>query len=424
MMELQPPAVTGNRSMAPSGRQQSHPPAERVLECCDPIRTATKAADAAPMPAQQPDGFAGLHVGLVGPVPPPAGGMANQTRQLAELLRAAGAEVHMVSTNPAYRPAWLGRLPVLRAGARLLPYLLAVWRVAGSCELLHVMANSGWSWHLFALPPLLIGRLRGTPVLINYRGGEAAGFLARSHRLVRGPMSLAACLAVPSGFLAEVFARHGMSARLLPNIVDLSRFHPTPGAPIASGSRLVVARNLEPIYDIATAIRAFALVRAAVPAATLTIAGSGPDKDALVQLCQELDVEPAVRFAGRLDREQMAGLYRAADLSLNPSLADNMPNSVLESLASGVPVVSTNVGGVPFLLEHGRTGLLVPPGQPQAMAEAVLSLLCDAPRAGRLRAAGLVEVQRYTWARVAPVLAALYRDALTQQGRNRVPASN
>ncbi len=77
----------------------------------------------------------------------------------------------------------------------------------------------------------------------------------------------------------------------------------------------------------------------------------------------------------------MAALYRSADVMLNPSLADNMPISVLEALASGVPVVTTNVGGVPYLVEHEKTALLVPPQNPEAMAEAVLLLLNDPVRA-------------------------------------------
>jgi hypothetical protein len=115
-------------------------------------------------------GLAGLHVGLVGPLPPPAGGMANQTRQLAELLRSAQADVSLVQSNAPYRPAWAGRVPVLRALFRLVPYLLRLWRAAGRSDVLHVMANSGWSWHLFAAPAIWVARWRQVPVVVNYRG--------------------------------------------------------------------------------------------------------------------------------------------------------------------------------------------------------------------------------------------------------------
>ncbi len=360
--------------------------------------------------------FEGLRIALVGPLPPPAGGMANQTRQLAELLRAERASVLLVQSNAPYRPPVVARVPVLRAAFRLLPYLHALWRAAGRSDVFHVMANSGWSWHLFAAPAIWIGRARRVPVVVNYRGGEAGSFLARSAALVRWTMRRAARLVVPSGFLERVFADHGMAAQVLPNIVDLSRFRPA-DPPRPRGAHLVVARNLEPIYDNATALRAFRVVRERHPHAKLTIAGSGPEETALRALASELGIAGAVHFAGRLDRDAMATLYRDADVSLNPSLVDNMPNSVLESMASGTPVVSTDVGGVPFIVQDGVTALLVPAKDPQAMAAAVLRLLDDAPLHASLATAGLAQVRRYTWAEVKPNLAATYRGAMAQAAR-------
>jgi hypothetical protein len=111
-----------------------------------------------------------LHIGLVGPLPPPFGGMANQTRQLAELLRGEGMAVSLVQTNADYCPRWIGRLPFARALFRLIPYVFSLWRQMGRCDLAHLMANSGWSWHLFAMPAIWTARIRGKPIIINYRG--------------------------------------------------------------------------------------------------------------------------------------------------------------------------------------------------------------------------------------------------------------
>lgn len=357
--------------------------------------------------------LAGLHVGLVGPLPPPAGGMANQTRQLAELLRDAQAHVSLVQSNAPYRPVWAGRVPVFRALFRLVPYLLLLWRVAGRSDVLHVMANSGWSWHLFAAPAIWIARCRQVPVVVNYRGGEAAEFLVGSQRAVRWSIGSIARLIVPSGFLQQVFSQFGMASEIVPNIVDLRRFRPACSARPDS-PQLLVARNLEAIYDNATALHAFVRVAAQVPTACLTIAGTGPERAALEALAQQLGVAGQVRFAGRLEREAMAALMRECAVALNPSRVDNTPNSVLEAWASGVPVVSTNVGGVPFIAEHGVTALLVPPQDPEAMANAVLQVLTDPSLARQLSVNGLVEVQRYTWERVAPRLAEVYRAAINR----------
>ncbi|MDD5330411.1 MAG: glycosyltransferase family 4 protein [Sulfuricella sp.] len=353
-----------------------------------------------------------LRVGLIGPVPPPAGGMANQTRQLKELLEREGVAVTLVPVNPPYRPAWIGEIRGLRAAFRIIPYLASLWRCAGQVSLFHVMANSGWAWHLFAAPAVWIARLRGIPAIVNYRGGEAQAFLARSRRWVLPTLLRASAVAVPSGFLRDVFAPFGVRARVVPNVVDLARFCPAVVPPDDGAPRVVVARNLEPIYDVATAICAFASVRRAVPGARMTIAGSGPERPRLETLARQLGIAEAVAFAGRQDRDGMAELYRCASVMVNSSLVDNMPNSVLEALASGVPVVSTRVGGVPYLVEDGATALLVPPGDADALAAAVLRMLQEPSLADSLRQAGLREVQQYAWQSVRLRLFDLYADAL------------
>lgn len=362
------------------------------------------------------------HIALVGPLPPPSGGMANQALQLAGLLREAGLAVDFVQTNAPYRPAWAGKLRGVRALFRMLPYLAALWRAAGRVQVFHVMANSGWSWHLFAAPAIWIAHLRGTPVVVNYRGGEAANFLRQAAAWMRPSLRRCAALAVPSGFLAHVFRQHGFDSVIVPNIVNLERFSADPAAAAqrpGGALRLLVARNLEDIYDNASALRAFALVRQALPQAQLTVAGSGPLRAELEQLARDLGVAEAVRFTGRVDTADMPALYRDADIMLNPSLIDNMPNSVLEALASGALVVSTRVGGVPYIVEDGRSALLVPPADPAAMAQAVLRLAEEPALAAALRGAGRASVAQYAWASVKPRLFDVYRQALASKGGRR-----
>ena len=350
-----------------------------------------------------------MSVGLVGPMPPPAGGMAGQTAQLRDLLSREGVRVVFVPTNAAYRPACVGRIRGLRAAFRMIPYLRKLWQCAGEVDVLHIMANSGWSWHMYAAPAIWIGRLRRRTVVVNYRGGDAARFLARSGALVAPTIARADAIAVPSRFLGEVFARHGVASVVLPNIIDRARFHAMQ-RPQASAN-ILVARHLEPIYDIGTAIRAFAIVVRERPHARLTIAGDGPERQRMIALAAQLGVADCVTFAGQVDRERIAVLIRESDIALNPSRIDNMPNSVLEALASGVPVVSTDVGGVNHVVTHERTALLIPPGDPAAMASALLRLIDDPELAGRLRANGLADVEQYTWPNVRERLFSIYRSA-------------
>jgi len=370
---------------------------------------------------------AGLRIGLVGPLPPPSGGMANQTLQLAKLLRAEGAAVKLIQVNSPYRPRWVGRIKGIRAIFRLLPYLAHLWRSAGEVQLFHVMANSGWSWHLFAAPAIWIARFRGKPVVLNYRGGEADSFFNEAFFWVKPSLRRANAIIVPSGFLEAVFGKRGFPTGIVPNIIDLSRFKARERVTDSSKTdwpHIIVTRNLEPIYDNATALRAFSIVRHTFPSARLTLAGSGPERSALEQLAAGLGIADAVTFTGRLDNEGMVAIYASADIMINPSLADNMPISILEALASSVPVVSTNVGGVPYLVEHEKTAMLVPAQNPEAMASAILSLLNDDSKAKAMAKAGIMFVQRYTWLNVCNRLLGVYESVLKksdQSMRNAEP---
>lgn len=335
--------------------------------------------------------------------------MANQCRQLARFLSEDGVQVEVVQVNAPYRPAFVGKVRGIRALFRLLPYKLALWRAAGRADVMHVMASSGWSWYMFAVPAIYIARRRGTPVIVNYRGGGAAEFFDRGGSWAIRALKRADVVVVPSGFLRGVFGKLGVDGRVIPNTIDLSRFQPRRRPLGRADKHVIVTRNLEPIYDISTALRAFAQVKAELPRARLTVAGSGPELGKLQQLARDLGVADAVDFPGRIDNDQMDALYASADLMLNPSTVDNMPISILEAFASGVPVVSTDVGGVPFIAEDGRTALLVPPRDAEAMAGAMLRLLRDDAFAERVAAAGLSESQHYAWPVVREQWLAAYR---------------
>jgi glycosyltransferase involved in cell wall biosynthesis len=339
--------------------------------------------------------------------------MANQTLQLACILRDEGMTVETVQVNAPYRPHWVGRVRGVRALARLLPYIAALWRAAGRVQLFHIMANSGWSWHLFVVPAIWIARMRGVAVLVNYRGGEADSFLRTARASVAFSLRRAQVLAVPSGFLQAVFGKYGLPADIVPNIINLERFSPNLSA-LVGGPHLLICRYLEPIYDNATGLRAYALLRQHYPGATLTIAGSGQLLAELQALASELGVADGVTFCGQQDNARMAQRYRQADCMLNCSLVDNTPNSVLEALASGVAVVSTDVGGVPYLVQHGHSALLVKPQSPEQMAEAVRSVIDQPALRASMRTAGLALVQQYSWAQVRPVLLGQYQQALAR----------
>jgi len=337
--------------------------------------------------------------------------MANQAKQLARLLTDEGVPIEFVQTNAACRPVWVESIPIVRAFFRLLPYLRRLWLVAGRTDVMHIFANSGWAWHLFASPALAIARLRRVPAIVNYRGGHAETFFAAAPRWVLGMLARAALRVTPSAYLKRVFAKYHLDAVVIPNVIDLSRFTFMPGKDFGAAPCLVVTRNLEQIYDIPTAIRVFGRVRESFPQASLVIAGSGPERNALQAQVERLRLADAVRFTGRVDSADMPALYAGADCMLNPSTVDNMPNSILEAFACGVPVVSTNAGGIPDMAQHGVSAMLSAVGDEEAMAANVMRVLRQPEFADSLRHAGLVEAKKYDWGQVKQQWLQAYHDA-------------
>lgn len=368
-----------------------------------------------------------LPVCLVGPVAPPAGGMANQTRQLLCLLQQEGAKVEFVAVNPPYTPAFIAKVPGLRALFRFVPYCLTLWRACGRARLVHIMANSGWSWHLFAAPAIWIARMRGIAIIVNYRGGHADSFFAGSWRSVNFSLRHASAVLVPSVFLQQVFGLYqqpdnAVPLAIVPNILDQQLFYPRQQQSSADAATIAIAaphcivtRNLEAIYDVATSISAFALLKKDYPTATLTIAGTGPLLSQLQQQVQQLKLGSAVHFAGRLSSEQMAQLYRSADVMLNSSLVDNSPNSIIEALACGVPVVSSDVGGISHLVRHRHDALLFNAGDANAMYQLAAEVLQHANLRQQLIANGLSNSQRFYWSEVKLRLAQQYQAAMQRQ---------
>ncbi|MCI0685072.1 MAG: glycosyltransferase [Gemmataceae bacterium] len=171
--------------------------------------------------------------------------------------------------------------------------------------------------------------------------------------------------------------------RVLCNGIDLARFRghgPKPGGPIVTVARL------SPEKDIANLLRAMALVSRDDTDARLEIAGDGPVREDLLSLAAELGLGPRVKFLG--ETNDVPALLARASLFVLPSQAEGISLTLLEAMASGLPVVATRVGGNPEVVNDGRTGWLVPPRDPEALADAIGRLRGDPAGAASMGSAG------------------------------------
>jgi glycosyltransferase involved in cell wall biosynthesis len=244
------------------------------------------------------------------------------------------------------------------------------------------------------MPPVFLGKLFRKKVVLNYHAGQAEDHLRDWRRTAIPTIRRADATVVSSGWLVDVFARHGLTARAIFNHVELDNFHFRERRPLLP--RFLSNRNFDPIYNVSCVLRAFALIQKRFSDATLVVAGDGVERTKLERLARELELRN-VTFTGLVTPEKMPELYDAADIYLNASNVDNMPLSILEAFAAGLPVVTTNAGGIPYVVSHEKTGLLVEKDDAKAMAEAAIRLLESEDLGSSLASNARAECAKYKW---------------------------
>jgi L-malate glycosyltransferase len=360
-----------------------------------------------------------IRVLLVGPSLDILGGQAVQLARLLERLREEpGFQFDFLPVNPRLPGplAALQRIKYVRTVATMASYAGALALTVPRYDIVHAFSASYWSFLLAPVPAMAAAKLFGSKSVLNYRSGEAEDHFANWSSAARFTR-FADRIVVPSGYLVDVFGRFGFEAHAIPNFVDVSRFRFRERA--APAPRFLSNRNFEPLYNVACTLRAFALVQRACPEASLTLVGDGSQREALQSLAAHLELGN-VEFTGQVPNARMVDLYAAADIYLNTPDIDNMPGSIVEAFACGIPVVTTNAGGIPYVVTHERTGLMTERDAHEAIAAQALRLLREPGLALRLTTEARAECERrYTWPAVRDRWIALYRELAKRHQQER-----
>lgn len=351
-----------------------------------------------------------LRVLVIAPSLDMLGGQSRQAARLIGRLREESSlDVSFLAVNPRL-PGVLSKLQsvkYVRTVVTTLWYWATLLMQVGKYDILHVFSASYYSYMLSAMPAILVGRLFGKKTILNYRSGEAEDHL-QNWRLTAIPvMRLADVIVTPSGYLVEVFARFGLKARPIFNIVELDRFQFRDRRPLKPV--FLTSRLLEPLYNVPCVLRAFALIQKRKPEARLTVAGEGYLRAELESLARELNLRDT-EFIGRVPFEKMPEMYDSADIYLTATDLDNMPSSITECLASGLPVVTTDAGGIPYIVSHEETALIVACNDHEAMAASALRLLEDNDLAAGIAARAREHCRKFSWQGVQGEWLALYRE--------------
>lgn len=359
-----------------------------------------------------------LRVVVVGPQG--VGGQAHAARDiLAGFSSHASVHVEFQAIDPRLSGPWrfLTEWKFLRSIVRPVLYCRGLIAHAARADVLHVFAAAHTAFLFGALPALMIAAWFRRPVILNYRDGRAEAHFRwwgplLHWVLLRGPL-----LVFPSTYLQEVFGRHGLHGVVVPNVVDTSAFtYHGPDSPVRT--RLVSARALEALYGTDNTLRAFALIKAEVPDASLDIYGTGSATRSLRRAAAAQGTSD-IRFHGAVSRKEMPAVLGDGGILVNSSRIDNMPHLLIEAFAAGLPIVSTAAGGIPHIVTHERTGLLVAVDRPEELAAAVLRVLREPGLAQRLASNGRRECGRYSWPEAEKGWLEVYRRVAAEYAATR-----
>jgi glycosyltransferase involved in cell wall biosynthesis len=244
-----------------------------------------------------------------------------------------------------------------------------------------------------------LGSRYGFGIIMMLHGGALPTFINRFPGWARRVFSRAHVISAPSEYLARAMTNLGFECRITPNVIDTDLYPYRLRQKVAPN--LFWMRSFHPVWNPFMAVKVLAELRTVLPHATLVMAGQ--DKGMLGetrQLAAQLKVEDAIRFAGFLDPPGKWREGDAADIFISTNHIDNMPIAVVEACAMGLPVVTTNVGGIPDLLKNEETGLLVEDNDVTGMVNAICRLVLDQELAGKLSAKGRELAQKSSWNRV------------------------
>jgi glycosyltransferase involved in cell wall biosynthesis len=238
------------------------------------------------------------------------------------------------------------------------------------------------------------------------------GFTRMQARVAR---RLPGLLTVSASARDQIVAEMGVGPEritVIPNGVDGERFRPLPGH-LRQHGRIVATASAEgPVKGLEPLLRAFAMLRAEEPVELVLVASPRPD-GRLPGLLQELGLNGSVRFTGGLSEEALVELYAGAEVAVVPSLYEGFSLPALEAMACAVPLVATTAGALPEVVgTDGEAALLVPPGDPAALARALLRLRRAPELRHRLGSAGRQRALRFSWEAAARATSERYRQMI------------
>ncbi len=351
-----------------------------------------------------------IKIALVAPSMRNVGGQSIQAKRLIDAF--ANNEDLCVEFVPNDPQTSFQNIKFFRTFFASIKFWFTLLRKIPRADIVHVFSSGTTSYIISTLPPLFAAKLFGRKTILHYHTGEAETHL-RDWKLTAKPtMKRFDEIIVPSEFLVDVFAGFDLQAKAIYNFVETDKFVFRTRNPLRP--TFLSNRNFEAHYQVSDVLRAFQLIQKKVPDARLLVAGYGSEEAALKRLAAELDLKNA-EFLGRIENSEMPKLYDRADVYLNSSIVDNMPLSFIEAFACGLPIVSTDAGGISYICEHEETALLVGKNDYESLAREAIRLLEDNELAKKIVANARRNCVKYSWENACAEWLETYRNLTSER---------
>lgn len=288
---------------------------------------------------------------------------------------------------------------------------IRVWKMmllfcqARHYDVLHIHACS-YRGMLPAVMGILAGKLWRKRIVITYHGGEAAEYFAKHPKFAHRWLCKADTVIVLSGFLKEIFDQYAIPCVVIPNTIDLRPLVVRENQ-LELAPRFISIRHLEPLYNIPCILRAYQEILRHYPNASLDILGQGSMRAELEHYVEQNHLT-GVRFLGQVPNQAIYDYFEKATIILSAPKADNMPVSLMEAMNAGLLVISSRVGGVPYMIADGHTGLLFANDDSKQLAEKMLWALAHPKEVQTMIHNAQMDVQQYTWKNVREKLIKIY----------------
>lgn len=374
---------------------------------------------------------------------PGVGGISGQVEILQRKLREEGHTADLFSTKGSFH--W-------RLGL-----FYHLWKVAKEYDVLHIHCCSEWGF-LPVVVGVTVGRGLKKRVVLTYHGGGGEKFFDKHPKLVHHYLTRTNANIVLSGFLASVFDKHDLPHTIIPNIIELDERQYRERTAIRP--HFICTRAHEALYNIPCILRAFQKIqiaqsklkkhskisntsqselkelselmsltgssvsraqcharmdnaemeergRSQISEVTLTLVGDGSEHEALMQMVNDMGLKNVI-FTGRVDNSEIYRYLDQADVFLSAPTVDNMPVSVLEAMNAGLLVISSRVGGVPYMIKNGNNGLLFDSDDSDKLAELMMWAIENQNLSKAMIQKSKKDVNHYRWESIKEQLYTAY----------------